>query len=1436
MTVLRPRLAGSTVDVRITVEPGTPLTGVHEELLAAAGAPAGHTWWHDGRRIDPASPLGLPPLLDGALLLATPDRQPGAEPRPPLLELHVLTGPAAGQVFPLAPGRHRIGRAVDQQVRLNDPDVSREHAELEVGPDGLRLRDLGSANGTTIAGRPVPPGTWAQAPPGTTLRLGSTELAAQEVTEPVAVCLPDGAGHLLVNRMPRPGVTPGLPSVTFPDPPAEPLPVRFSWTALLVPLLASIPMALFWHQPALLALALTGPLAVAAQYLVDRRRARRQGRRSGISHAAATEAAHRQLAAAVLSEAVRLDHTHPGLARTASVAGGPTARLWERQVAADGLTVRVGRGPVPSRLLVSGTPAPAPPVHPSAPVTVDLAQARVVGLCGPRPTVLGLARAMVGQLITFYSPRELELLLIVGDPLRARDWDWLRWAPHRLPDHRFADGAAPQARHRLVLLDAAAIARNLPAVARALDQADPQTSFFCLDDSRSRLPPECTVVVTVDAEPSQNEPEPGWTAATGTVQHRAAGSTSVLIDAAPHRWAATLARRLAPLREVSTELEHGLPTAVSWRSLMISSGLDPADPQDVLRGWARPGRPATVLGMQSGGPFTVDLQRDGPHLLVAGTTGAGKSELLTTLVVGLAVGNRPDELNLLLIDYKGGAAFSGCRQLPQVAGLVTDLDEHLARRALTSLTAEIRRRERLLGSAAAGNLDHYLELRLRQPDLPALPRLVIVVDEFRVLADELPGFLPGLVRIAAVGRSLGIHLVLATQRPAGAISADLRANVNLRIALRVRDRTESEDVVDVPTAADLDPSAPGRAVARSGAEPPVVFQTARLHGDPSSDGPSVTVLGPAVDRPRPRDAAAQPARSPQVDPPAAADDLACVVEAVREAARRCGASAAAAPWLPALPGRLTLADLDRLPISCPGEPCSPAGSADLTADLAEPCLLLGLADHPDRQYQHGWGWSPSTGGNLGITGGPRSGRTTAIRALVSAARGRPGTLPVPVYLIDGSGALAELAAEPAVGAVAPATDVERCERLLRRLDGLVQDRRQGQAGRPVDGSAAASPVLLLIDGWESVVEAWAPYDHAAAVEQVVRLMRDGPALGLFTAVTGGRSLVTGLPAAQLGQRLVLPLPDPGDEMIAGVPASMLGRRRVPGRGFWLGPGAKAGVEVQLALVSPGPATGRPPEPPTAQSATLPGGAVRSVASLRPAPRVRDQDPVPFRVPALPTHLTRDQLDQVADGIPFGVGGDQLDTLCLPLPVGSGVLIAGHPGSGRSTALATLADALGEQGTEHLLLDPWRPDAAELVAANPGSCVLVDGPLQPELEAILRQHLAAGPRSGGRLVLTCEPGQVVSAYTGLIADLRGRRTGLLLGALGPGDGEGFGLRLPPRPAGPAGRGLLVVRGRPVVIQVALPDRRARPWGDESITPGPVLEPPAARPGTTGRKAG
>ncbi|HEY9423367.1 MAG TPA: FtsK/SpoIIIE domain-containing protein, partial [Microterricola sp.] len=358
-------------------------------------------------------------------------------------------------------------------------------------------------------------------------------------------------------------------------------------------------------------------------------------------------------------------------------------------------------------------------------------------------------------------------------------------------------------------------------------------------------------------------------------------------------------------------------------------------------GFARPGSGLScVLGVAAHGPIELDLVAHGPHALIGGTTGSGKSELLVSWVVSLAAAYTPEEFTVLLVDFKGGAAFGGLARLPHCVGLLTDLDEVEAARALASLQAELRHRERTLRSVRARDIDDEA-VRGR------LPRLVIVVDEFAAMLGSAPDLHAVFVDIAARGRSLGMHLVLCTQRPAGVVRDALLANCNLRLSLRVNNRADSRATIGTDAAALLPPGRPGRAVVDAGDGRLIEFQSAVSRVDDL-------------------------ARARGIDEP----------EGSGGAARR--------PWLPPLPGSLRLGELDAMLALNPARDDGDTGVAEArpggrVVGAGETRFTLGLVDDPEQQRQSRAVWAPGEQGPLLVLGVARSGRSTVLATIAEQA-------------------------------------------------------------------------------------------------------------------------------------------------------------------------------------------------------------------------------------------------------------------------------------------------------------------------------------------------------------------------------------------------------------------------------------------------------------------
>lgn len=1477
----------AAVDAVLDAPEGSVLADAMAGLAGLVGVDRGTTLVHcGGSLIPPDHPIGSPPLLDGAVVGL--GRPMGLPPRPGRRQLRVVAGPDAGAVHSLRPGRVTVGRGRHVDVRIDDPDLSRRHLVLTLSGGSATLTDCGSTNGT-VAGRAaagrkgdlrkhVGPAA-AALPTGQQVECGSSRVEYVEVDEPPAALRPDGQGGLGLHRPPR--VLPGRIRTEIVVPAApDRTRTRFPWLLVVLPLLlGGVLWAVTGGNRTYLLMTVLSPLMLVAGTAGEVLSGRRGRRHDAADHAARRADAHRARDGAVAAELAHRRAGSPDPAEVLMMAVGPGQRLWERRRDDhDALRVRLGTGDLPSDVVVRDGPGgePSCPVLDGAALDVSLPEAGVLGLAGPPAARDGLARWVVGQLVALHPPGDLRVVLLSGQDESAR-WSWLRWLPHLVPGgagvagscsllvgtddeqvatrvaeltaliERRGDPTAPRTwagQWTVVVLADAPRLRPSPEVARLLAEG-PAAGIVavCLADSPGGLPEECGAVARL---------VPG----SAEVEVAVAGVRPVtgIADGVGAGWALRLSRALAPLRDLTPdEGTARLPAAARLVDLLGG----PLHVDHLADRWRSTGTStSTTLGVGTEGPISVDLRRDGPHALIAGTTGAGKSELLRTLIAGLAAGSPPDALTFILVDYKGGAAFAECAELPHTVGLVTDLDPHLTRRALTSLGAELRRRERVLAGVAAKDLEEY-ERRRGAEGLPALARLVLVIDEFATLAAELPDFVDGLVDVARRGRSLGVHLVLATQRPAGVVSAEIRANAALRIGLRMTDAGDSRDILDAPDAASIPPSVPGRAVARLADGRLTALQVARVGGEPPRPVRSATTVRPlrwdSVGAPSATDADEDPpavevAAGPPVDAAgrtSGTTDLGQIAAAARAAARLLGIEAPPSPWLPPLPDRVVLDGLEA------------------PADV----LPLGLLDRPDLQRRDTYGLDLA-GGHLLVAGGPRSGRTTVLRSIASTLAARYPPTDAHVYVLDcAGGGLVGVEALPHCGAAVARADTDRGERLLRRLGDEVARRLEQLAGLGL-GSAveqrAAVPeqerlpwMVLLVDSWEGFAEAYETVDHGRPVDELTRLLRDGPAAGLRVVLTGDRGLLTARAAALVPGRLVLRLADPADFVLAGIAPRDVPSHLPPGRALVPGDPSR---EVQLAFVPP-PVPGSTAVPGPAGACTLPGVEADVLGTALPSTATAPVDGTrtPLRVCALPTLVSRRDIVVPPGYGPLwtlvGVGGDQLEPAGLDLGVGGpGALVAGPPGSGRSTALLAAACWHLERGTAVVVVAP-RPSPLRALAGRPGAetvlgadatelggalrrvgaapaVVLVDDVehlLDTELDAALGAVLADAPERGRGLLVAGTTEELLATFRGVAVPIRRSRTGLLLCPAGPLDGDLLGVRtvrgLHTRP----GRGVLAVRGRATPVQVAT----ASP--DTTTPHGHTTPPGHATPLDLGRRA-
>lgn len=715
----------------------------------------------------------------------------------------------------------------------------------------------------------------------------------------------------------------------------------------------------------------------------------------------------------------------------------------------------------------------------------------------------------------------------------------------------------------------------------------------------------------------------------------------------------------------------------------------------------------------------LDLAAHGPHALVAGTTGSGKSELLLAWMLGLAAQHSPADLQLVLIDYKGGATFGRLAELPHTAGVLTDLEPASTIRAVQSLQAEVRRRERELARVGAKDLATYRARRAmehgRESGSP-MPRLVVVVDEFRELAESHAEILSALVRLAAQGRSLGIHLILATQRPGGSVSGEIRANLTVRICLRVLEAAESQDVVGVPNAARL-PRVPGRAVLRA-------------------DGAACEVQ------------AAWCGEGRWVDEAIAAANSAWRSRALGPPPR---------PWAPELPRHISAAEVIG---ATSGAAEAPTSSPDSGG------LLLGLADLPGEQRLAPCQWLP---GGLLVLGGPRSGRTTALRTLALGAL-REG---MAVHILAANPSRFQDLRAPRLGTIIGSDDPRRAARLLEIL------------------SSDPSETLLVVDDAETVAE---DLDAVAGAGQgsalLSRTLRDARRLGQHIALAGPPSLAGARWTEPLRGRLVLAPRSVSEALTAGVPREYAGTAALPGRAVLVEPGICTVLQVAIE-----------------QRTELAGLPDPSVPRLLPVPAAAGR-----AEPAVPG----------SSRVMLGLGGDAAEPVLVDCSPGSVTLVLGPPGSGRTSALNTLATALSERGhVRHLT--PEHPAIPAGSAPPPSGAVVVLDDIEhwaphrlDELSGALREHA---------VLVAARTETVTSAYRGALTEWRARAT---LVALSPDSslkrmvGADLSTAIDPITRRP-GLGIVVTHGRAVPIQVAQPPppepRRVQSSGSAAVVRTP-----------------
>lgn len=1109
------------------------------------------------------------------------------------------------------------------------------------------------------------------------------------------------------------------------------------WITLLLPMLSSFTMAgymiayqrrtLMYMAMGIVILSIGITAAVRYQMRATVNRSKARQRQRYIDHLAQVRDSARAVAAAQRTTA---NWQYPSPERLLGIAGQPR-RVWERRRDdEDFLRLRVGtgRGPLAVPLALATRIDPTieydPALMASAhrviemcgtvgrqPAYVELASAGVLSIVGPAEQGRATCRALLCQAAALHAPDDVTIMVCTSGNDAA--WAWTTWLPHaRDPEVADASAAAPlvasdylgladalereltraaderaQRRGRLSLARTGRPSRRVIVVVDSFDPASPWgrsplarklvelaggdlgISLVTLVQQEPDEPSRVDVrIQTSDGELRLVARDPGLI---GPV-------TSGAADQPPIPLCEAIAREVAPL-QLTESHEEALTRDVS-----LSDLLGFADPSvyDPSSHWIGPGdervlcAPIGVTG--AGEEVVLDLKEAaqagmGPHGLVVGATGSGKSELLRTLLSGLTASHPPDLLSLVLVDFKGGATFAGMTELPHVAGLITNLADDLALvdRVHDALMGEQQRRQRLL--RAAGNVDSLRDYQTRQAaggldvngrPLEPLPYLLVIVDEFGELLSARPDFINLFVQIGRVGRSLGIHLLLATQRLEEGRLRGLESHLSYRICLRTFTAMESRAVIGTPDAYRL-PSLPGSAYLKVDESLYERFRVAHVSGayqDPETvvtDEESAEVM-PLVLREPPdpvADRSPEPAARPVTPSVPGPTQLQVLVARLRQYGQPVHQV-----WLPPLPGAISL-DMVLGPLHAPdarglqaamwpvcGSLRFPVGVIDLPLSQEQQPLVIDFAQfHP----------------NLVLVGAPQSGKSTFLRTMMLSAMLTHTPDELQFCCLDyGGGTLRPFAAAPHTTGVVGRAETQRARRALAEARRLIAERellfqqvgvssvsefrRLRDEGRLGPGVMAAD-LVVIIDNWGAARGEVADIDPV-----VLEIASRGPGVGVHLILTAHRwgDVRMNLRDA-ISARLELRLGDPSESEVSRAAA-----RRVPaaspGRGV-LAPGRM--YQAMLPRVDGG--------------VTVDGlGEAQEEVLTKITASWQGQRAAPIRV--LPERISVTELGAATQpGSLIGIGERDLEPVCLDLTGDDQhCLIVGDGSSGKSTLLGT----------------------------------------------------------------------------------------------------------------------------------------------------------------------
>lgn len=962
-------------------------------------------------------------------------------------------------------GRNRwsIGRKDSDILLRGDDTVGRKHAVLFADGTSYRIEDLKSINGTYVNGKRI---TSRLLRDGDVIQIGHFSilysfdgLIISEVPGSFSEVISDG--KLIVKRAPRKRNK--LPSgeIQITAPPAVGTKPETNWLSTLLPagitIALAVVMATVMGNSMMLLYTLPMTLGGIVVSVLNYRKTvvkyQQNKKRLNEQYDEYLQATENELKGKYEYQLDSLLKSDPEVQDCIDIARYRSPALWQRRPSdEDFVMARVGQGDVNLSVKItvpkSGFSLESDPrydkaeqlrkeysVIRKAPIVCDLSDGKICGVIGNHEESLPFFENLFVQLCTLHCYTELKVLCIY-DKKDEQELKWIQSIPHFQDDERsmsftacsleaanelFKAFSEQLKQRKLMQLEDNSFGAKktfLPHVLVAvlqpsyLDKRNPineylfrtkeiGASLIMLAETFAQLPKECSQVVELE----------GANGELYTPSNEDARKAFVL-DSAETKDYRFFSECLQDLYCEDESIADSIPKKYTFFEMYGIHSVDELDPQalwehsNILESMSVP------IGIGEGGkPISLDLHErgHGPHGLVAGTVGSGKSELLQSYILSAALNFSPQEVSFLLIDFKGGGMASQFFELPHLVGTITNLDGYEVARSLASIQAELDRRQRLFKEQGVISIEEYIKkYRSRLADTP-IPHLVIIVDEFAELKQDQPEVMTGLIRAARIGRSLGVHLILATQKPAGQVSDQIWSNSHFQICLKVLTLEDSNDMIKSPLAAEI--RDPGRAYLRVGyGEVFELFQSAYSGAEVS---PSIS-------------------------------QLRAVVQKIREGCDRKGIIQLPPICLPPLSDHIEL----------PKRLTSP--------DFG--CVYLGLYDDPKTQHQ-GPAKLDVFKENTIIVGAAQKGKTTILRNVIRQLCEIYSPEEINLYILDMGSQLRDFEAMPHVGGVVTAMEGEKLKNLFKLLSQTFKHRRD-------NGYGTVPQIVVFLDNYSVFIESF----------------------------------------------------------------------------------------------------------------------------------------------------------------------------------------------------------------------------------------------------------------------------------------------------------------------------------------------------------------------------